>query len=58
MAEIERGRGLQYDPVVSDACLRLFREGRFSLFRKKKAPEETPGTAEEVVKAEEIEREG
>ncbi len=54
LAEIERGRGLQYDPVVSDACLRLFREGKFSLFRKKKTAEETPGSAEGVAKGKEI----
>ena len=26
LAEIERGRGIQYDPAVVDACLKLFRE--------------------------------
>ena len=26
LAEIERGRGSAYDPVVADACLMLFRE--------------------------------
>ena len=31
LAEIERGRGSVYDPVVADACLRLFRERRFQL---------------------------
>jgi len=31
LAEIERGRGTAYDPVVVDACLKLFREGRFTL---------------------------
>ena len=29
LKEIERGRGSAYDPAVVDACLRLFREGRF-----------------------------
>lgn len=29
--EIERGRGSSYDPVVADACLRLFRERGFQL---------------------------
>ena len=29
--EIERGRGIKYDPVVADACLRVFREGTFAL---------------------------
>jgi putative nucleotidyltransferase with HDIG domain/PAS domain S-box-containing protein len=28
--EIKRGRGTAYDPQVVDACLKLFREGRFS----------------------------
>jgi len=31
LAEIERGRGTAYDPVVAEACLRLFREGRYQL---------------------------
>ncbi len=31
LAEIERGRGSSYDPVVADACLRLFRERGFQL---------------------------
>jgi putative nucleotidyltransferase with HDIG domain len=31
LAEIERGRGTVYDPVVADACLRLFREKGFIL---------------------------
>jgi HD-GYP domain-containing protein (c-di-GMP phosphodiesterase class II) len=30
LAEIERGRGTAYDPAVADACLKLFREGRFA----------------------------
>ena len=30
LAEIERERGVLYDPTVADACLRLFREGRFN----------------------------
>ncbi|MFH7325886.1 HD domain-containing phosphohydrolase [Desulfurivibrio sp. C05AmB] len=30
LAEIERGRGRQYDPLVVDACLRVFRERAFS----------------------------
>jgi HD-GYP domain-containing protein (c-di-GMP phosphodiesterase class II) len=29
LAEIERGRGIAYDPVVADACLRIFREKHF-----------------------------
>ncbi len=31
LAEIERGRGTAYDPVVADACLRLFREQGYVL---------------------------
>jgi PAS domain S-box-containing protein len=31
LAEIERGRGVAYDPVVADACLRLFREEGYTL---------------------------
>lgn len=31
LAEIERGRGSLYDPQVTDACLRLFREKSFEL---------------------------
>jgi len=31
LAEIERGRGTSYDADTADACLRLFREGRYQL---------------------------
>ncbi len=31
LAEIERGRGSAYDPVVVDACLKLFRENGYEL---------------------------
>lgn len=31
LQEIERGRGIQYDPAVADACLKLFREGSYVL---------------------------
>jgi PAS domain S-box-containing protein len=31
LAEIERGRGTAYDPLVADACLRLFRQKQFRL---------------------------
>jgi PAS domain S-box-containing protein len=31
LAEIERGRGSAYDPVVVDACLKLFRENGYQL---------------------------
>jgi PAS domain S-box-containing protein/putative nucleotidyltransferase with HDIG domain len=30
LKEIERGRGSAYDPAVADACVKLFREGRFA----------------------------
>jgi response regulator RpfG family c-di-GMP phosphodiesterase len=30
LEEIEHGRGVLYDPRVVDACLELFREGRFA----------------------------
>ncbi len=31
LAEIERGRGRAYDPVVADACLKLFREKGYAI---------------------------
>jgi response regulator RpfG family c-di-GMP phosphodiesterase len=31
LSEIERGRASAYDPVVADACLKLFRERRYQL---------------------------
>jgi HD-GYP domain-containing protein (c-di-GMP phosphodiesterase class II) len=31
LGEIERGRGSVYDATVVDACLKVFREGRFTL---------------------------
>jgi hypothetical protein len=31
LAEIERGRATAYDADAADACLRLFREGRYRL---------------------------
>jgi len=31
LQEIERGRGIQFDPAVVDACLKLFRDGRYAL---------------------------
>jgi len=31
LAEIERGRGSAYDPIVVDACLKLFREKGYQL---------------------------
>lgn len=30
LKEIERGKGSAYDPAVADACLKLFRDGRFA----------------------------
>ena len=30
LTEIEKGRGTAFDPAVVDACLKLFREGRFA----------------------------
>lgn len=29
LAEIERHRGVWYDPEIADACLRIIKEGRF-----------------------------
>jgi PAS domain S-box-containing protein/putative nucleotidyltransferase with HDIG domain len=31
LQEIERGRGTRYDPVVADACLKVFRDDRYVL---------------------------
>ena len=31
LAEIERGRGTEYDPMVADACLKLFREKGYAI---------------------------
>ena len=31
LAEIERGRGKVYDPVVADVCLKLFREKGYAI---------------------------
>jgi HD-GYP domain-containing protein (c-di-GMP phosphodiesterase class II) len=31
LAEIERGRASAYDPVVADACLKLFRERGYAI---------------------------
>ena len=39
LQEIERGRGTLYDASVVDACVKLFREGRFSF--EKARPEQT-----------------
>jgi putative nucleotidyltransferase with HDIG domain len=40
MEEIRKGRGIRYDPRAVDACLKLFREHRFSF---KKVPEAAAG---------------
>lgn len=49
LAELERHRGLWYDTAASDACLRLFRDGRFSFSEQERiagrgetAPETAP----------------
>ncbi len=31
LAEIEAQRGIQFDPVVVDACLKLFRESGYTI---------------------------
>ena len=31
LIEVERGRGTSYDPVVADACLKLFRDGGYAI---------------------------
>ena len=31
LAEIEHGRGVLYDPIIVDACLKLFRENRYAI---------------------------
>jgi len=38
LEEIRKGRGLRYDIRVVDACLKLFREGRFSFSKETGAP--------------------
>ena len=38
LEEIRKGRGLRYDTRVVDACIRLFREGRFSFKKETEAP--------------------
>ena len=38
LEEVRKGRGLRYDARVVDACIRLFREGRFSFKRESEAP--------------------
>jgi HD-GYP domain-containing protein (c-di-GMP phosphodiesterase class II) len=34
LAEIERARGSAFDSTVVDACLKLFREGRFTFLER------------------------
>ncbi|HOW84708.1 MAG TPA: HD domain-containing protein [Candidatus Aminicenantes bacterium] len=38
LEEIRKGRGLRYDTRAVDACIRLFREGRFSFRKETEAP--------------------
>ena len=38
LEEIRKGRGLRYDTRVVDACIKLFREGRFSFRKETEAP--------------------
>ncbi|MEN6561281.1 MAG: HD domain-containing phosphohydrolase [Acidobacteriota bacterium] len=38
LEEIRKGRGIRYDTRVVDACIRLFREGRFSFKKETEAP--------------------
>lgn len=37
MEEIRKGRGIRYEPRAVDACLKIFREGRFSFKRETEA---------------------
>ncbi len=38
LEEIRKGRGLRYDTRVVDACMKLFREGRFAFRKETEAP--------------------
>jgi putative nucleotidyltransferase with HDIG domain len=38
LEEIRKGRGIRYDTRVVDACIKLFREGRFSFKKENEAP--------------------
>jgi len=38
LEEIRKGRGIRYDTRVVDACVKLFREGRFSFKKETEAP--------------------
>ena len=38
LEEIRKGRGVRYDTRVVDACIKLFREGRFSFRKETEAP--------------------
>jgi putative nucleotidyltransferase with HDIG domain len=38
LEEIRKGRGIRYDTRVVDACIKLFREGRFSFKAETEAP--------------------
>jgi putative nucleotidyltransferase with HDIG domain len=38
LEEIRKGRGVRYDARVVDACIKLFREGRFTFRKESEAP--------------------
>lgn len=38
LEEIRKGRGIRYDTRVVDACVKLFREGRFTFRKENEAP--------------------
>jgi putative nucleotidyltransferase with HDIG domain len=38
LEEIRKGRGIRYDTRVVDACIKLFREGRFSFKKENETP--------------------
>jgi HD-GYP domain-containing protein (c-di-GMP phosphodiesterase class II) len=38
LEEIRKGRGIRYDTRVVDACIKLFRDGRFSFKKESEAP--------------------
>ncbi len=38
LEEVRKGRGIRYDTRVVDACIKLFREGRFAFKTEAEAP--------------------
>jgi response regulator RpfG family c-di-GMP phosphodiesterase len=36
LEEISKNRGVTYDPEVVDACLEIFRKGKFKFFKENK----------------------